>query len=103
MLTTALQSKTPLPQDSLSTRFVPSGIVQHDILVLTQRLINEPGGFRTVLLDFNLPSGHLYSHFPRSHAVWIFRRKGDHTLLCFSPIISLHASGRTVATSCEYH
>lgn len=43
MLTTALQSKTPLPQDSLSTRFVPTGIVQHDILVLTQRLTKEPG------------------------------------------------------------
>lgn len=43
MLTTALQSKTPLPQDSLSTRFVPTGIIQHDILVLAQRLIKEEG------------------------------------------------------------
>lgn len=45
MLTTALQSKTPLPQDSLATRFVPTGVVQHDILVLTQRLTREPGKF----------------------------------------------------------
>lgn len=56
MLTTALQSKTPLPQDSLASRFVPTGIVQHDILVLTQRLTKEPGESFCLFLSFAHPS-----------------------------------------------
>lgn len=44
VLTTALHSKTPLPQDSLRTRFAPVEVVRHDILVLTSRLVKQPNG-----------------------------------------------------------
>lgn len=44
LLATALQSKTPLPQDSLATRLIPAGTMQHDALVLTSRVAKEPGG-----------------------------------------------------------
>ena len=44
MLTTALQSKTPLPQDSLRDRYIPIETVRHDMLVLTSRLAAQPGG-----------------------------------------------------------
>lgn len=44
MLTTALQSKTPLPQDSLRDRYIPIETVRHDMLVLTSRLSAQPGG-----------------------------------------------------------
>lgn len=44
ILSTALQSKSPLPQDSLKTRFVPIGQVQHDALVLTSRLAQSVEG-----------------------------------------------------------
>jgi hypothetical protein len=44
MLTTALQSKTPLPQDSLRDRYIPIETVRHDMLVLASRLVSQPGG-----------------------------------------------------------
>lgn len=44
MLTTALQSKTPLPQDSLRDRYTPIETVRHDMLVLASRLSAQPGG-----------------------------------------------------------
>ena len=43
ILTTALRSKTPLPQDSLAARLISVGTVHHDALVLTSRLVKEPG------------------------------------------------------------
>lgn len=44
MLATALHSKTPLLQDSLSSRLIPAGQIHHDALVLTARIAQQDNG-----------------------------------------------------------
>lgn len=46
LLSTALQSKTPLPQDSLASTITSMRAVHHDALVLSTRLARQPGEFR---------------------------------------------------------